>query len=820
MKSSIKLDITNTIKKSLQIATPSWPLQNTVAVNPFWFLRQESFNSALENLAPVIHSSLFMPLNYYLERFKSGEITESSLNESLQINGRTDPELPHHIPEFIRTCQEEEPFIETWKAWSEQYEIKKNWHAKVIADIGKYSASYLDEQQAIARFPWRNLPFWEGWLQAQNLDVSMETQGARGFHTFILELRELDSEFAIIFMLQRMGFSSEQGQIHYMQRLIASVLGWASQFKYSEWQRQLGYSVENKAQTRDLLAVRMAYDFALFCISQRENPSHTQAWQASFACNSKENSSGSEQKSAGHFRRHYVFQLAFELSYQKKIASQMILPVLSSEELPDAQLVFCIDVRSEMLRRHIESIDKKLQTIGFAGFFGVPFDYKPIGESKVGHRLPVLLTPAFEVNEKSLPNQQKNVDNRIILGQVASFFRSLRKNPVSSFLYVELFGALYIEKMIRRTLLFIIKRLKRRRLPHRFDPRGVGPSQSEVVDSQGLILDYTQKIDRAETVLRHMGLTESFSPLVFLFGHGSVTTNNAFGSSLDCGACGGHAGDINARFLADLLNDTHVRKGIALKGIHIPERTWFIAGVHETVTDEVHILETEKIPNKLHILLAGVTHTLARASENTRQERLSTRSIVLDDRAHQRSQNWSEVRPEWGLAGNACFIIAPRNRTRSVNLGSRSFLHDYDWKKDSPQNYKTLELIMTAPMIVTNWINLQYYASTVAPSVFGSGNKILHNLTNEIGVVEGNGGDLRVGLPIQSVHDGNQFVHDPLRLSVFIEAPLEEIERIIQKHEVVRELFDQEWLHLLQIDPMDLRVKRRYQGGQWKVGAI
>jgi hypothetical protein len=176
--------------------------------------------------------------------------------------------------------------------------------------------------------------------------------------------------------------------------------------------------------------------------------------------------------------------------------------------------------------------------------------------------------------------------------------------------------------------------------------------------------------------------------------------------------------------------------------------------------------------------------------------------------------NWSEVRPEWGLAGNASFIVAPRSWTKGANLSSRSFLHDYDWQQD--EGFKTLELIMTAPMVVTNWINLQYYASTVAPSVFGAGNKVLHNLVNESGVLEGNGGDLRVGLPWQSVHDGERFVHEPLRLSVFIAAPREAIEKIISQHEVVRDLVDNEWLYLLHIDETHKTVTRRAPGGLYR----
>jgi uncharacterized protein YbcC (UPF0753/DUF2309 family) len=41
----------------------------------------------------------------------------------------------------------------------------------------------------------------------------------------------------------------------------------------------------------------------------------------------------------------------------------------------DAQMVFCIDTRSELIRRHVE--DKgHYETFGYAGFFGIAMDYE------------------------------------------------------------------------------------------------------------------------------------------------------------------------------------------------------------------------------------------------------------------------------------------------------------------------------------------------------------------------------------------------------------------------------------------------------------
>ena len=178
-----------------------------------------------------------------------------------------------------------------------------------------------------------------------------------------------------------------------------------------------------------------------------------------------------------------------------------------------------------------------------------------------------------------------------------------------------------------------------------------------------------------------------------------------------------------------------------------------------------------------------------------------------------RSRDWAEVRPEWALAGCKAFIAAPRRRTAGKTLEGRAFLHDYDWKID--RDFGVLELILTAPVVVASWISLQYYGSTVAPKVFGGGNKLLHNVTGGIGVVEGNGGVMRAGLPWQSVHDGERYVHEPLRLSVCIEAPREAMTEILKRHEGVRALFDNRWLHLFALDETG-RMAWRYAGDlQW-----
>ena len=166
-----------------------------------------------------------------------------------------------------------------------------------------------------------------------------------------------------------------------------------------------------------------------------------------------------------------------------------------------------------------------------------------------------------------------------------------------------------------------------------------------------------------------------------------------------------------------------------------------------------------------------------------------------------------------GPGRQCCF----RHRTRGLDtlgavLDGRTFLPDYDAANDADGS--VLELLMTAPMLVTHWINWQYHASACDPHRLGSGNKVLHNVVGgHIGVFEGNGGDLRIGLSRQSLHDGERWMHEPLRLTVIIDAPSQAIEKVIQKHEAVRQLIDNGWLHLWRFD--DARFTR-YFDGRWR----
>ncbi len=322
----------------------------------------------------------------------------------------------------------------------------------------------------------------------------------------------------------------------------------------------------------------------------------------------------------------------------------------------------------------------------------------------------------------------------------------------------------------------------------------------------------------AARILRLMGLDCDLAPLVLLVGHGSQSANNPQAAALECGACGGQSGEVNARILARMLNDADVREQLATHGIRVPAQTVFAAALHNTATDELEWFDLDLLPATGQANVTRLQATFAAALDQVRRERAPQLQIDakqpptrLLHALKRRASDGAQTRPEWGLANNAAFIIAPRDLTRDVNLAGRSFLHDYDASRDGDGS--KLEQLMTAPMLVTHWINWQYHASSCEPVYFGSGNKLLHNVVGaHIGIFEGNGGDLRIGLSRQSLHDGERDMHEPLRLSVIIAAPHQRIEAVLRKHAHLRALVDNDWLHLCQYEN---GILSRYRQGQW-----
>jgi uncharacterized protein YbcC (UPF0753/DUF2309 family) len=586
-------------------------------------------------------------------------------------------------------------------------------------------------------------------------------------------------ERAILRAADRLGLAPAAAETAF-HRLLMDLGGWAQHARWLMWEAELAGGTDRTAL--DLLAIRLVWEEALLAQAP-------EAVAAEWAKAAAAHALPPEPDADLIFDT--VLQAAAERAHQRRLADRLAAPRTDTSVRPALQAAFCIDVRSEVFRRALEGLDPGIETLGFAGFFGLPVAHQAAGSDLRESHLPVLLRPGLTAT--SCPAPEADSDLRIAARATRAWGR-FRQAAVSSFAFVEAAGPFYGAKLLR-------------------DALGKGkPAATDPAPRFEPPLSAAQKAATAAAVLRAMSLTAGHARLVLLLGHGAQVTNNPHESAYHCGACGGQTGAVSARLLALLLNDPETRAGLPAEGISLPEDTQFLAGLHDTTTDAITLYRDTPAPAH-GADIAQAEAWFARAGALARAERALRLPGARPETVAARAHDWAEVRPEWGLAGCAAFVAAPRRHTRGADLGGRAFLHSYDWQADD--GFGTLELILTAPVVVASWISLQYYGSSVAPEAFGGGNKLIHNVVGGIGVVQGNGGRLRAGLPWQAVHDGSALVHEPLRLSVMIEAPRPAIDAVLAKHPGVRELFDNGWLHLFAL--AEGRVAARYRpGGTWE----
>ncbi len=807
------------VKRAEQRIAPLWPLRYFVAVNPYLGLLDHSFETAAELLARRAGARMTAPRSFYAQAITSGRVTDADLAAAL-AEGIPFPGAPASVEALkaFALSDAPEPALTSLPTVADvaRKMTGVNWADIVTESISTWAGAYFDLGQSYWRSPWADLPAYAAWRAEAAHDQTPQIRGAHGLRQALRELPEsaMETIVAAVTMLN----VPADGIEAYLHRLLLTIHGWAGYARYLRWNAEL-YGGEDQTLT-DLLAIRLVWEVALW--RSFAHKGLTEAWQQQKGELSNDQIGEAARQALGG---DLLLQRAFEYAYRRQLFARLDTrtpaPIAARKRV---QAAFCIDVRSEIFRRALETVTGEVETIGFAGFFGFPIEYVPLAETRGGAQCPVLLTPQFviaeSVNGKATAEVEAAIARRAMNQRVAKAWRMFKFGPVSCFGFVGPVGLAYVRKLLLDTLgitrpaphpaTFGLDAATRAQVKPSLEPRTINGRRF------GMSLD--QQIAAAEGALKAMSLTGDFARLVLLAGHGSTTVNNPHATGLDCGACGGHTGEANVRVAVQILNNPAVRVVLRERGIRIPDDTVFLAGLHDTTTDDVAILDKADVPTSHADDLRRLEADLAAAGRLARAERAALLKIDagadIDQAVRQRSKDWSQVRPEWGLAGCAAFIAAPRERTAGVKLDGRTFLHNYDWRQDD--GFGVLELIMIAPMIVASWINLQYYGSTVDNRVFGSGNKTLHNVVGTLGVLEGNSGDLRIGLPWQSVHDGETYVHEPMRLHVMIEAPIDAMTAIIARHEQVRQLLDNGWLRLFAIGE-DGKVTRQYVGGlRWE----
>ncbi|MER0469323.1 YbcC family protein [Bacillus cabrialesii subsp. cabrialesii] len=841
-------DLNVFIQSASRVIAPLWPISTFAARNPWMGLENQSFDQVADWLKNTRDVDIYPSASMIRSAKNKGEIDEDFVEMGLQrwldshsfniprdvaerfchAGLKLDP-LPsallssHKLEKLVNECSGLD-HIESFYTQPISSYIE-NQDGERLVDILdqhviKWSKLYLDDSQAGWTMPNREEGFYRAWQHLIQYDPALSKQQRKRLKGWPQEAH---------MALQEALFALEipESEIQtYLEGHLLSLPGWAGMMLWRSQQ-----SSHEHALLTEYLAVRISMEWALIKPYLPLNNKRSEkkismtpllaAWIHWGGLTLEEWSQmpANEQNEYLSFAYRFNEKLrrklwleAWEQTHTDRLSQKIISKQREniSKKSALAQLAFCIDVRSEPFRRHLEK-EGPFETIGVAGFFGVPIATCELGSKHSHASLPIIQKPQNKIKEFADEDALEKYNQRKqAVHSVSYTFKTMKQNVLASLLLPELSGPWLSLQMAARSFVprkadRFIRNLREtwlRKPDTKLSLHHDDDAQAEIP------VGFTEeeKVSYARQALKMMGLTENFAPLVVICGHGSQSTNNPYAAALDCGACGGAAGGFNARVLAALCNLSEVREVLLTEGITIPEDTVFAAAEHNTTVDELHWLYVPELSEAAQEAFERIEAVMPKVRHHVNAERLAQlpnfQSKLKNPKAeaHRFAEDWSEIRPEWGLARNASFIIGQRELTQDCDLEGRAFLHNYDWKQD--ESGDLLANIIAGPGTVAQWINLQYYASTVAPHYYGSGNKATQTVTAGLGVMQGNASDLLAGLPWQSVmQSDHEAYHSPLRLLIVIQAPREYVERLLNNDPVFLQKVQNGWVRLASIGP-------------------
>lgn len=791
---------------------PTFPIATFVAANPLRGVEHLSFEHAAAHAAATSGAESFLSEAEYRRLHAEGRIGEHDLRRAL-LRRWPGPDAPRRIEDpdvelalvsLLTAPVEQAPgqVVHTRAAAHDERLAER-----VDAMVARWCAAYLDRGQADWVLPGREQGLYRAWHRLAPHDPGLRRLVGRSGRRAAGELPE-DPASALSLLVERLRID-DASTTEYFRASLRRLPGW-------------GAAIARGDDPDDLVGL-LALRLALEHLALGELPDAA-PWTAPTLPDTL----------APSLQRRAIWQEALELAYRDRLLGTLTGPAAAAGPVevsaPASQVVMCIDVRSEGMRRHLEQVGPHA-TLGFAGFFGLPvrvadLDHEPVASC------PVIVEPRATVHEvpEVGPRQVHARHDRHEAEEAAWDARHDAKSaPAAPFAFAEAAGWVLGPLAALRTFsprsgAALARRAQRGLVPDLPTRMDVGPDADvaagpEAADGSDGYDGFSpqEQVRVAHGALTTMGLTSGFAPLVVFCGHRSATTNNPFAAALDCGACAGKAGGPNARALTELLNRRAVRAGLVDAGIVIPDTTWFVAAEHETTTDTVHLLDRHRVPASHLARLDALEADLAEAGRRLAAERAASLPVTggapaSGDDVLRRSADWAEPLPEWGLVRNAAVVVGPRSLSAGRDLERRVFLHSYDAEADV--DGAALGAILTGPLVVGHWISSQYYFSTVDPVRHGAGTKPLHNVVGGIGVHEGPGGDLRVGLPLESVQFGGERVHEPLRLLAVVHAPVERLDGLIARNAAVAQLLDNGWIRLVVGGPDGWQ--ERLRGGRWE----
>ena len=760
------------------------PLKDFIHHNTLHAFQHLKFHHALRNASEILGHSVTLSLDEFRSLYDSKRIREDILERI--IGERKGSGQVAKWKEKVLARKYEGPptpriglLRSNWKRYY-QIDLDSMVHPLLFRTL----CSYLDQGISMWSFP-----VWN-----------------KGFLTSVREL-ERDS-FTSFFKTERARALLLNSPCE-MQMLLKILVGDASLYKQYLFDQQFSHqgwsgmvsTVEDVPQTlldRKQITMHELIIFELLLEIDALDLHFGQGW---LPLNSRLTDQPIDLFAEVPLREHHevisIFQEAFEWSYYDEVLAGLLTKRNEEKQVSSKtfQSMFCIDDRECSFRRYLEKIDPACETFGTPGFFSVEFFFQPEGGKFYTKLCPWPMTPKYLIKEVgSTAKREKDVHfskhshslfSGWLISQTLGFWAALRlfinifkpsmgPATASSFKHMDKFSKLTIEN---------------KNTEDRENDLQIGFTIEEMAD-------------RAEGLLKSIGLVKDFAPLVYLVGHGSSSVNNPHYAAYDCGACSGRAGSVNSRTMCFMINHPEVRRMLSARGLIIAAETQFVGGLHDTTRDEIIFFDEDSLSVGNLERHRKNEKTFAKALDLNSKER-SRRFETVDkklspeeihEKLRLRSVSLFEPRPELNHATNTLCIVGRRALTKNLFLDRRAFLNSYDYTID-PEG-KVLFSVMKPLGPVCGGINLEYFFSRVANQKLGAGTKLPHNVMGLFGVANGIDGDLRPGLPSQMVE-----VHDPVRLLIIVEHFPDVVLKTIQKAPETYEWFINEWVHLVVMNP-------------------
>jgi uncharacterized protein YbcC (UPF0753/DUF2309 family) len=759
------------------------PLKDFIHHNTLHAFQNLKFSTALHKASEILGYNVSLSVTEYRNLYEKHRIREDVLDKVIlqRMSGEFYKEWKHKLlyTEYRNTTL---PRIGTLRAgWKKSYRIDLD--ALVHSTIFRITCSYLDQGIAIWNFPVWNKEFLTSVREVERNSFSSFFRTKRARRFLLDNNKTLDDLLEIV-----VGDRSLWKQYLFDQQFAHQ--GWSGMVSQVEDQPQTLLDTK-KISLKEFITLELLLEIDALDYQFGKN------WKPlSEILTGRPKDLFAPLPPSELHQVLTLWQEAFEWSYYDQVLAAIATPENPKKVNTGTtfQAMFCIDDRECSFRRYLEQVDGHCETFSTPGFFGSEFFFKAAHGKFYTKLCPAPVTPKYLIKELDVKKKdQKDLhftkhSHKLFRGwlitQTLGFWSAFK-------LFVSIFKP--AASPATATSFSHMDRASKLTIEH-------VPGDHE----NNLQVGYTieEMADRAENLLRSIGLVKNFASLIYVVGHGSSSVNNPHYAAYDCGACSGRPGSVNARVFSYMANHKKVREILRPRGIDIPETTHFTGGLHDTSRDEVAFYDEERLTGEHRIQHEKNTQVFHRALQLNAKERsrrfdsINTRMDAkkIHDQVKIRSVSLFEPRPELNHATNALCIVGRRSLTKNVFLDRRAFMNSYDYKIDPDGKYLLNILKAAAP--VCGGINLEYFFSRVDNQKLGAGTKLPHNVIGLFGVANGIEGDLRPGLPSQMIE-----VHDPIRLMIIVEHFHDVVLETIQRHAETYEWFKNSWVHLVTVNP-------------------